>query len=191
MVITLKEAAMAKATYHKHQRVYVKPVGTWALIERVKPQWVKDVEQPVKIYYDCGLGRDFTEAELSAEAVEEVDAGRWRVMRARNKWQSAEECAHHPQPGTYPVIVTDERDWGGWRVPGAEYDRDPARIEGQARLLVHAPRLLALAEAIARLAAEHPAADAEVVGLARTAADTVRSIRAAPDQGPAALRAAG
>lgn len=182
---------MAKAAYHKHQRVYVKPVGTWALIERVKPQWVKDVEQPVKIYYDCGLGRDFTEAELSGEAVEEVDGGRWRLMRARNKWQSAEECAHHPQPGTYPVIVTDERDWGGWRVPGAEYDRDPARIEGQARLMVHAPRLLAMAEAIARMAAENPDADAEVVALGRKAAETVRSIRATPEDDDMRLRATG
>ena len=26
---------MAKALFHKNQRVYVKPVGTWALIERV------------------------------------------------------------------------------------------------------------------------------------------------------------
>ncbi len=181
---------MAKAAYHKHQRVYVKPVGTWALIERVKPQWVKDVEQPVKIYYDCGLGRDFTEAELSGEAVEEVDAGRWRLMRARNKWQSAEECAHHLQPGTYPVVVTDDRDWGGWRVPGAEYDRDPARIEGQARLIVHSPRLLAIAEAIARLGAENPDADADVVALARKAAETVRSVRAAPDDGPSARYAA-
>ena len=33
---------MAKAIYHKHQRVFVRPVGTWALVEQVKPQWVKD-----------------------------------------------------------------------------------------------------------------------------------------------------
>ena len=26
---------MAKANFHKNQRVYVKPVGTWALVERV------------------------------------------------------------------------------------------------------------------------------------------------------------
>jgi hypothetical protein len=180
---------MAKAAYHKHQRVYVKPVGTWALIERVKPQWVKDVEQPIKIFYDCGLGRDFVEGELSAEAVEQIEGGRWRVMRARNKWQSPEECAQHPQPGTYPVIVTDERDWGGWRVPGAEYDRDPALIEGQARLIVHGPRLLALAEAIVRLGSEDPDAGVEVMAIARKSAETVRAIRARPDGEPA-LRAA-
>ncbi len=182
---------MAKAAYHKHQRVYVKPVGTWALIERVKPQWVKDVEQPVKVFYDCGLGRDFVEAELAIEAVEEVEAGRWRIMRARNKWQSAEECAHHPQPGTYPVVVTDERDWGGWRTPGAEYDRDPALVEGQARLIVNAPRLLALAEALARLGAEDPDADAELIALARKAAEIARSVRNRPDDDAPAFRATG
>ena len=171
---------MAKAAYHKHQRVYVRPVGTWAMIEQVKPHWVKDVEEPVRIYYDCGLGRDFTEAELAVEAVEETDAGRWRVMRARNKWQTVEECAHHPQPGTYPVIVTDKRDWGGWRVPGAEYDRDPNRIEAQARMIAHAPRLLALVETVARMASEDPDASPELIAVSRRADDIVRAIKARP-----------
>lgn len=181
---------MAKAAFHKHQRVYVKPVGTWAAIEKVKPQWVKDVEEPVKIFYDCGLGRDFTSAELAAEAVEETEASRWRLMRARNKWQSADECGHHPQPGTYPVVVTDPRDWGGWRVPGAEYDRDPGRIELQARLIVHAPRLLQLAETLAREAAENPDAGADFVSLGRQAADIVRAVKARPDDA-ADLKAVG
>ena len=119
---------MAKAAFHKHQRVFVKPVGTWTVIEKIKPHWVKDVEEPVKIFYDCGLGRDFIAAELAAEAVEESDTSSWRLMRAKNKWQSPEECAHHPQPGSYPVVVTDAQNWGGWRVPGAEYDRDPGRV---------------------------------------------------------------
>lgn len=171
---------MAKAAYHKHQRVYVRPVGTWAMIERVKPQWVKDVEEPVRIYYDCGLGRDFTEAELAVEAVEEHDGGRWRLMRARNKWQSPEECPHHPQPGTHPVVVTDEQDWGGWRVPGAEYDRDPGRIEAQARLIVHAPRLMALAEALMRMAAEDPEAGPDLIAVARRAEDLLRAVKARP-----------
>ncbi|MGJ3231281.1 MAG: hypothetical protein ACFE0P_05755 [Oceanicaulis sp.] len=181
---------MAKAAFHKHQRVYVKPVGTWAAIEKVKPQWVKDVEEPVKIFYDCGLGRDFTAAELAAEAVEETDSGRWRLLRAKNKWQSADECAHHPQPGTYPVVVTDVQNWGGWRVPGAEYDRDPARIEHQARLIVHAPSLLGLAEMLAREAAENPDAGAQFVTLGKHAADLVRAVRARPDE-PSGLRAVG
>jgi len=180
---------MAKAAYHKHQRVYVKPVGTWAMIERVKPHWVKDVEEPVRVYYDCGLGRDFTEAELAVETQEQTDAGQWRLMRARNKWQTPEECAHHPQPGTYPVVVTDEQDWGGWRVPGAEYDRDPNRIESQARLVVHAPRLLALAETVMRMGSEDPDASPELVAVARRAADLVRAIKARPGN-PGQLHAA-
>ena len=171
---------MAKAVFHKHQRVYVKPVGTWAVIEKVKPQWVKDIEEPLRVYYDCGLGRDFTADELSAEQVEDAAVGRWRVLRAVNKWQTPEECAHHPQPGTYPVVVTDTQDWGGWRVPGAEYDRDPVRIEAQARLIVHAPSLLALAEAFAREAAESPDAGEAVTTLGRRASDLVRAVRARP-----------
>ncbi|MCC5995047.1 MAG: hypothetical protein JJU18_01585 [Oceanicaulis sp.] len=186
---------MAKAVFHKHQRVFVRPVGTWALIERVKPQWVKDVEEPVRIYYDCGLGRDFTTDELSAEAVEQGEPGQWRLLRARNKWQTPEECAHHPQPGTYPVVVTDEQNWGGWRVPGAEYDRDPARIEQQARLIVQAPRLLALAETMARLGAEDPDAGPDWITLARRARDAVRTVKAKPDtqagQDAEPVRAAG
>jgi len=182
---------MAKAAFHKHQRVFVKPVGTWTVIEKIKPHWVKDVEEPVKIFYDCGLGRDFIAAELSAEAVEESDTSQWRLMRAKNKWQSPEECAHHPQPGSYPVVVTDAQNWGGWRVPGAEYDRDPGRVEHQARLIVHAPRLLQLAEALAREVAENPDAGADLVTLGKRAADMVRAVRARPDKDEADLRAAG
>ena len=37
---------MAKALFHKSQRVFVKPVGTWAVIEHVVPHWVKDVDEP-------------------------------------------------------------------------------------------------------------------------------------------------
>jgi hypothetical protein len=182
---------MAKAAFHKHQRVFVKPVGTWTVIEKIKPHWVKDVEEPVKIFYDCGLGRDFIAAELAAEAVEESDTSSWRLMRAKNKWQSPEECAHHPQPGSYPVVVTDAQNWGGWRVPGAEYDRDPGRVEHPARLIVHAPRLLQLAEALAREVAESPDAGADFVTLGKRAADMVRAVRARPDEDEAVLRAAG
>ena len=46
---------MAKAKYHKSQRVFVKPVGTWAYVEAVVPQWVKGCEEPIKIAYDCGM----------------------------------------------------------------------------------------------------------------------------------------
>ena len=59
---------MAKAKYHKSQRVFVKPVGTWACVEAVVPQWVKGCEEPIKIAYDCGMGREFAQEELEEEA---------------------------------------------------------------------------------------------------------------------------
>ena len=120
---------MAKAQFHKNQRVYVKPVGTWALIEHVVPHWAKGIDEPIRVHYDVGLGREFAAEELlSEEPVAELapnGAQRWRVVRARNKWQPAEDCARHPVPGTYPVVITGEAEWGGWRVPGAEYDLNP------------------------------------------------------------------
>lgn len=139
---------MAKAQFHKNQRVYVKPVGTWALIEHVVPHWAKGIEEPIRIHYDVGLGREFAAEELlSEEPVNDkgTDSENWRVVRARNKWQPAQDCSRHPVPGTYPVVVTGEADWGGWRVPGAEYDLDPGRIEEQARLIANAPLLASFA----------------------------------------------
>lgn len=140
---------MAKAQFHKNQRVYVSPVGTWAAIEQIKPQWVKDVPEPIRILYDVGLGRDFTAEELASEERSESKPGNvrenWRVLRAKNKWQTPEECGHHPFPGTFPVVVTDAQDWGGWRTPGAEYDRDPNRVEFQARLMASSLRLMHMA----------------------------------------------
>jgi hypothetical protein len=141
---------MAKALFHRHQRVWVEPVGTWAIIDKVNPIWVKGFDEPVKVSYDCGLGRDFSAEELRAkeDALEKKDdtAMHWRLMRARNKWHNPDDSPHHPHPGSYPVVVTDPNDWGGWRVPGAEYDRDPALIEMQARLIACAPKLLQLAK---------------------------------------------
>jgi hypothetical protein len=139
---------MAKAQFHKNQRVYVKPVGTWALIEHVVPHWAKGIEEPIRIHYDVGLGREFAAEELMSEEPVSSNAGpssTWRVVRARNKWQPAEDCARHPVPGTYPVVITGDADWGGWRVPGAEYDLDPSRIEEQARLIANAPQLASFA----------------------------------------------
>src|ERR1700761_3302957 len=140
---------MAKAVFHKSQRVFVKPVGTWALIEHLVPHWTKGLDEPLRVHYDVGLGREFTADELQSEepVAEKKDNGaeRWRVTRARNKWQSTEDCSRHPIPGTYPVVITGETDWGGWRVPGAEYDLDPGRIEEQARLIANAPLLASFA----------------------------------------------
>ena len=145
---------MAKAQFHKNQRVYVRPVGTWALIEKVVPQWTKGLDEPLRVYYDVGLGREFAADELQAEQADIERKGNghdhehWRIIRARNKWQPAEDCARHPIPGTYPVVVTGKAEWGGWRVPGAEYDLDPGRIEQQARTIAAAPQLLDLAQAL-------------------------------------------
>jgi hypothetical protein len=145
---------MARAHYHKNQRVYVKPVGTWALVERVLPQWTKGLSEPIRVYYDVGLGRDFSSEELQGEftiegAPREGDDN-WRVVRASNKWQSSEESARHPFPGTYPFVVTGEAEWGGWRVPGAEYALSPTRVERQARMIAATPRM---ASVITRLSA--------------------------------------
>lgn len=155
---------MAKALFHKSQRVFVKPVGTWALIERVIPHWVKDVQEPLRVTYDCGLGREFLASELvsestmnrndNAEAQDHTLLEHWRVFRMRSKWQAAADTGKHPYPGTFPVVMTDDTDWGGWRVPGAEYDRDPQRIEHQARMIAAAPDMMRLIKRFAELAAE-------------------------------------
>jgi len=172
---------MAKAQFHKNQRVYVKPVGTWALIEHVVPHWTKGLDEPIRVHYDCGLGREFTAEELQQEepVAERLlsEAERWRVIRARNKWQPTEDCARHPVPGTYPVIVTGDSEWGGWRVPGAEYDLNPSRIERQARLIATAPALVTVAKALVewarRSGEEMPA---ELAELAHNAQDLLAKI---------------
>ena len=151
---------MAKAQFHKNQRVYVKPVGTWALIENVVPHWAKGIDEPIRIHYDVGLGREFAAEELlSEEPVGDKVVGEaqtWRVIRARNKWQPNEDCARHPIPGTYPVVVTGDADWGGWRVPGAEYDLDPNRVERQAEIIVRAPIFMKLLEEFVEYADQEP-----------------------------------
>ena len=77
--------------YHKHQRVYVRPVGTWAIVERVVPQWTKGLDEPLRIFYDGrpwggnSPPRNCTESEMtSAQAVE------WRQR----------DLAHRPAPAT-------------------------------------------------------------------------------------------
>ena len=139
---------MARAQFHKNQRVFVRPVGTWAQIERVIPHWTKGLEEPIRIHYDVGLGREFGAEELQAESAQGSttdDGEQWRVVRARNKWQSDTETASHPYPGTHPVVATGEVEGGGWRVPGAEYALSPVRIERQARMIAGAPRLASIA----------------------------------------------
>ena len=130
---------MAKAQFHKNQKVFVKTVGTWSIVEKILPQWAKGIDEPIRVYYDLGLGRDFAGEELQAEASDKTPimkgAENWRVVRARNKAKPLDECSNHPFPGTHPTVVTNEADWGGWRVPAAEYDLHPGRVEYQARML--------------------------------------------------------
>jgi hypothetical protein len=52
--------------------------------------------------------------------------------------------------------VTTERYWGGWRVPGAEYNLDPYRIERQAEIIVRAPMLMKLLEEFVEHAEQEP-----------------------------------
>lgn len=151
-------ARMAKAIFQRNQKVWVESVGVWAMIEKIVPVWAKGFDEPVKVTYDVGLGRDFQANELRAEqggGDALADGGpSWRLLRARNKWQAEEDSSHHPYPGSYPVVVTDPNDWGGWRVPGAEYDRDPYKIEFQARLIASAPNLLTLARRVVEMVDE-------------------------------------
>ena len=161
---------MAKASFQKNQRVWVESVGAWANIERIVPVWARGFDEPVKVTYDVGLGREFAGHELRAEQDGEDaladDGARWRLLRARNKWQTPETSRHHPFPGSYPVVVTDANDWGGWRTPGAEYDRDPHKIEFQARLIASAPRLLNIARRLSAFLEETPGAPPELTRIA-------------------------
>lgn len=177
---------MAKASFHKNQRVYVKPVGTWALIERVVPHWAKGLDEPLRIFYDVGLGREFAAEELqvdTAQADEPRSKDRWRVVRASNRWQAPQETTHHPFPGTYPVVMTGEAEWGGWRVPGSEYALSPVRIEQQARLVASAPQMAALLGELVtfvKTSAEAPVALREV---AKKAADVLSFAEGGDTQG--------
>lgn len=178
---------MAKAIFHKAQRVYVKPVGTWALIERVLPHWVKDVAEPLRVTYDVGLGREFNASELISEAVVHGRDGAdtednlmhesWRIFRMKNRWQGQEGDEAHPYPGTFPVVMTDEHDWGGWRVPGAEYDRDPQRIEHQARMITNSPDMVRilrqLTDEVSKAQNNTPK---PIIALAKRSASTLRHI---------------
>lgn len=173
---------MAKASFHKNQKVFVKPVGTWALVERVIPQWVKGLEEPLKVHYDVGLGREFAASELSAEKSgsptdDVTDLETWRIYRAKNRWKEGDEAPDHPYPGSFPVVATDEKNWGGWRVPSAEYDRDPFRIEYQARMIEAAPQLMRVAKHLVQFALHNPDdTPTELLALAKTSTFLLRRI---------------
>ncbi|MGE3302393.1 MAG: hypothetical protein AB7M12_04710 [Hyphomonadaceae bacterium] len=188
---------MAKAVFSKGQRVFVKPVGVWAVIDRILPQWVKGVEEPLRIYYDVGLGREFQAHELQGDAEaapreirsEHIFAEDWRLLRMRSRWVNEIEAKrhHHPHPGTYPVVVTDEQDWGGWRVSVSEYDRDPGRIEFQARVFANALKMLRITRELARFGAEYQAAAPdELKDLVSLAEDILSSVYEPEPPQPAA-----
>ena len=174
---------MAKAIFQRNQKVWVESVGVWATVEKIVPVWARGFDEPVRVTYDVGLGREFLGHELRPEREEGVgllgeDTPPWRVLRARNKWQIEADSAHHPFPGTYPVVVTDAANWGGWRVPGAEYDRDPHKIEFQARLISAAPAMLGLARALVVLVDESAGeAPAELQRIAEDFAKLDRQLR--------------
>lgn len=158
---------MAKALFHKSQRVFVKPVGTWAVIEHVVPHWVKDVDEPLRVSYDCGLGRPFHAHELISEQAlhnqnrvtgedDDMMLEQWFIDRRTIKWRAGEFGVTLADPGTFPVVATEEAGVGGWRVGGSEYDRDPQRIEHQARMIVHTPDLMRIARRLADFALENP-----------------------------------
>ncbi|GAB5458478.1 MAG: hypothetical protein Hens3KO_15080 [Henriciella sp.] len=182
---------MAKAMFHRSQRVYVKPVGTYALVEKVIPHWTNGVDQPLRVTYDVGLGREFGANELiSEEAMRGRDSDAsdallietWRILRQPNRWQSNDATSHHPYPGTYPVVVTDEYDWGGWRVPGAEYNRDPSVIEHQARMIVNAPDLVRLCKAMIQTAErDQSAVSADMKALLKRAGLILRHVYGVTD----------
>lgn len=180
---------MAKAVFQRNQKVWVESVGAWATIEKVVPVWARGFDEPVRVTYDVGLGREFLANELRPEdssAANDTSGGHWRLLRARNKWQVLDDCGHHPYPGTFPVLVTDEADWGGWRVPGAEYDRDPRKIEFQARLLASAPAYRQLAQSLIDLFNESPEdAPPPVQELAKAAMALERFLQEIPQPGAA------
>ena len=179
-----KGERMAKAIFQKNQRVWVESVGAWAVIEKLVPVWARGFDEPVRVTYDVGLGRDFQAHELKPEQESEdtlaEDGANWRLLRARNKWQTPENCRHHPDPGSYPVVVTDANDWGGWRTPGAEYDRDPHKIEFQARLIASSTRLLSVARGLMAMIEETPGAPPELQRLAEQAMKIDQYLREVP-----------
>ena len=77
---------MARAQFQKGQKVWVECVGAWAFIEKVQPVWAKGFDEPVRVTYDVGLGREFTGSELMLpqDDAAAADMGDWRLLRARN-----------------------------------------------------------------------------------------------------------
>jgi len=177
---------MARAAFEKGQRVFVRAVGVWAKVERVIPHWVKGVEEPLKVLYDVGLGREFATHELVSEQQRHArsfadDIEDWRVLRLRSHWEFDGAAPGDRRGGTYPVMVTDALDWGGWRVPKAEYDRDPDRIEYQARILANGLRLFRIARELVAFGEEHDNLPPALQELVARADDVLRAVHHDPE----------
>ena len=82
------------------------------------------------------------------------------------------------------MIVTDSMDWGGWRVPAAEYDRDPTKFEAQARMIVHAPQLLSISEKLSELTEQETDLPAEWAELVKKTREVIRNISSKPAKAP-------
>jgi hypothetical protein len=119
---------MARAQFHKNQRVYVRLVGTWAQIERVVPHWTKGLEEPIRIHYDVGGA---SSAELQAGFARLNDRRRRTMARRRARANGNPT----PKPHRIPIGTSRRRPvrskGGGWRVPSAEYALSPVRISGK------------------------------------------------------------
>jgi hypothetical protein len=53
-----------KARMQVGDHVLVEPLGVNATIKRIIPVWRYGETEPVKVYFDCGLGKTFDEFEL-------------------------------------------------------------------------------------------------------------------------------
>lgn len=66
---------MAKAMMQVGDKVHVEPVGVNAAILAIVPLWEVGKQEPVKVFYDCGLGRVFEEMELMPLLARETSQG--------------------------------------------------------------------------------------------------------------------
>ena len=76
-------------------------------------------------------------------------------------------------------------DWGGWRVSAAEYDRDPDRIEAQARLMTQAPQLLDVVRNLIAQTEGDADLPAPLAELSARARDILRVVDTRPQPGKA------
>jgi hypothetical protein len=155
---------MAKAQFQRHQRVWVECVGTWATIDKVTPVWAKGFDEPVRITYDVGLGREFLATELQAEPpVAYGGSG------ADGLW-AASGVDHDRDPTQL---------------------EQQARMEHQARLIAAAPQMARLAQQLVSGVGEAPeAASPAVRELAREARRLLAYVNGgtSPDGRPNAAR---